>query len=253
MQFFLGTHCPQWLERLAVPMFVSHLRLKGRRTFPRARGPWALDSGGFSELSLRGQWTVAPHEYVNAIRRYQREIGNLQWAAAQDWMCEPFITAKTGLSIMEHQRRTVVNYLELRSLAPELPIIPVLQGYSMDDYMRCREVYDRCGVDLTKLPLVGLGSVCRRQHTKEIQQIARTLSMEGIKLHGFGIKLKGRDLLQDFLVSSDSMAWSFAARRSPPLKGHTHKNCANCMEYAENWYWRVVGLDENAQRNTKVD
>lgn len=216
---------------------------------PRALGQWALDSGGFSELSMFGKWTVSPKQYIEGVRRYVSEIGNLQWAAAQDWMCEPFIIAKTGLTVEEHQRRTVNNYLELRGLDPSLPIIPVLQGYKLDDYMRCRDAYALAGVDLTGLPLVGLGSVCRRQHTREIQMIAYCLSCEGVKLHGFGIKLKGRVLLQDHLVSSDSMAWSFAARRSDPMPGHTHKNCANCIEYAQNWYWRVVGLGDDLQQD----
>ena len=47
-------------------------------------------------------------------------------------MCEPFMLAKTGLTVAEHQARTVANYLELRSLAPELPFVPVLQGWSLD-------------------------------------------------------------------------------------------------------------------------
>ena len=55
------------------------------------------------------------------VRRYADEIGNLAWAAAQNWMCEPWIVEETGLSVAEHQRRTIENYLELRTKAPELP------------------------------------------------------------------------------------------------------------------------------------
>jgi hypothetical protein len=43
-------------------------------------------------------------------------------------MCEPWITAKTGRTVAEHQRRTVDNLVRLRGLAPDLPIIPVVQG-----------------------------------------------------------------------------------------------------------------------------
>ena len=45
-----------------------------------------------------------------------------------DWMCEPAMLARTGLTVAEHQAGTVANYLELRAAAPELPFIPVLQG-----------------------------------------------------------------------------------------------------------------------------
>jgi hypothetical protein len=48
-------------------------------------------------------------------------------------MCEPFMLAKTGLTVAEHQVRAVTNYLELRGLAPDLPFVPLLQGWSRDD------------------------------------------------------------------------------------------------------------------------
>jgi hypothetical protein len=52
VRFWLGTHMPNWLDETATPLFVSHRRLAKRRRLPRARGPWALDSGGFTELNL---------------------------------------------------------------------------------------------------------------------------------------------------------------------------------------------------------
>ena len=46
------------------------------------------------------------------VRLYRDEVGGLQCAAPQDWMCEPQIVAKTGLSVREHQQRTVENLLD---------------------------------------------------------------------------------------------------------------------------------------------
>ena len=106
---------------------------------------WALDSGAFSELSAYGKWTLTPEEYVAAVRRYAKEIGHLDWAAPQDWMCEPFILAKTGLSVVEHQRRTIANYLRLKELAPDLPFAPVLQGWDLADYLACAAMYEAAG------------------------------------------------------------------------------------------------------------
>lgn len=40
--------------------------------------------------------------------------------------------------------------------------------------------YAQAGVELASLPLVGLGSVCRRQATSEIGNIASTLAAAGI-------------------------------------------------------------------------
>ncbi len=46
-----------------VPLFLSHQTLAGRRSLPRALGPWALDSGGFTEPSLHGRWTLSAKDY----------------------------------------------------------------------------------------------------------------------------------------------------------------------------------------------
>jgi hypothetical protein len=201
--FLLGTHQPGWLGKAGVPLFVSDTRPRVYRTLPRAAAPWALDSGGFTELQRHGRWTITPPEYVARVRRYRDEIGALMWAAPQDWMCEPIVIsggtvagqrfAGTGLTVAEHQRRTVANYAQLRDLAPDLPIIPVVQGDTPDAYRRCVELYDRLiGVDLTAAPLVGVGSVCRRQATGEAGRILTALHAHGVtRLHGFGFKTLG--------------------------------------------------------------
>ncbi|MEU2585617.1 hypothetical protein ABZ612_22190 [Streptomyces avermitilis] len=240
MRFFLGTHQPQWLGTANVPLFVSYRRLAARRTLPRAIAPWALDSGGFTELSMYGTWRTTASTYVAAVRRFRDEIGRMAWAAPMDWMCEPWITSLTGLTVSEHQRRTIDNFLHLRGAAPDLPIIPVLQGWELDDYLACADAYERAGVDLAAEPVVGLGSVCRRQATGEAAAIVTTLAAQGLRLHGFGFKTLGLRSCGHSLASADSLAWSYDARRKPPLPGHSHKNCANCQPYALNWRTRTL-------------
>jgi hypothetical protein len=149
-----------------------------------------------------------------------------------DWMCEPFMVEQTGLSVREHQERTVQNFLDLKFSGP---FIPVLQGWTLADYETCVELYRSAGVDLSREPTVGLGSVCRRQATGEIGRIVRFLYGEGIAIHGFGVKLEGIRSYGHFLHSADSMAWSYSARRNPPLPGCSHKSCANCSRYAILW------------------
>jgi hypothetical protein len=233
---YLGTHDPSWLGRFSVPLFVSRRRLEKRKKLPRALGPWALDSGGFSELSLFGAWQLKPEAYVAEVRRYRDEVGRLKWAAIQDWMCEPFMLEKTGRTLEEHQRLTVDSYERLLDLAPDLPWAPVLQGWEGAAYFKCLEMYERRGFDLRKARIVGLGSVCRRQHTSEAEGFIRELTAYGLKLHGFGFKVRGLAKVADALESSDSLAWSFDARRKPPLEGCVrHKNCANCPRYALRW------------------
>jgi hypothetical protein len=235
MKFYLGTHEPSWLASAHVPLFVSRVRLAKRRAFPRATTAWALDSGGFSELSLHGDWRTTPMTYVAEVARFVREVGMLEWAAPQDWMCEPEMVKKTGLTVREHQRRTVFNYVELRELAPDLPFVPVLQGWTMGDYEDCIELYARTGVDLAELPRVGIGSVCRRQNTLRAALLVKDLARQGLKLHGFGFKATGLRAAGDALASSDSMAWSLHARREPPLETCTHARCSSCLPFALEW------------------
>jgi DGQHR domain-containing protein len=216
MQFYLGTHHPTWLGRVDVPLFVSRRRLApriaSRGRMPRARAPWALDSGGFTELSVHGQWTISPEQYVEEVRVLQREIGQLSWAAAMDWMCEPDVRARTGRSVQEHQCRTVENYLRLMDLAPDIPWVPVVQGWSSGDHLRCVDLYERAGIRLHQLDRVGVGTICRRSHTGEAAEIVQALYERlGPRLHAFGAGKSCRGY-HTYLRSADSMAWSFAAR-----------------------------------------
>jgi hypothetical protein len=178
-----------WLV-LMFPLFISHVRLR-RRTgkLPQANTDWALDSGGFSELDRHGRWETQLEDYVAAVARYQAEIGHLEWAAPMDWMCEPHMLAKTGKTVREHQRLTVQNFLELRTTG--LPFIPVLQGWTEDDYHYCVDLYRWVGVRLEDEPLVGVGSVCRRQHSEEIKQVISGLANRGLQLHALGSRLAG--------------------------------------------------------------
>ena len=164
---------------------VCDRRLRVYRRLPRAAAPWALDSGGFTELQQFGRWITGPAEYADRVRRYRDVIGGLMWAAPQDWMCEPIVIsggragrlafAGTGLTVAEHQRRTVANLAQLRALAPDVWWLPVLQGYTAAEYLACAAMYAAAGIDLTAEPLVGLGSVCRRQATGEAHQIITAL------------------------------------------------------------------------------
>jgi hypothetical protein len=239
VRFFLGTHLPSWLGWLGVPLFVSHRRLACLGRPPVAVESWALDSGGFSELSLHGGWQTTPAAYGRAILRYRDEIGSLAWAAPQDWMCEPPILSKTGRTVEFHQAATVASFLELRDRVGAV-VAPVLQGWHLGDYLACAERYRDAGVDLTVEPVVGLGSVCRRQGTNVIAAIVSERPGYGFALHGFGVKTQGLGVYSVHLTSADSLAWSYNARRQPPLSGCMHRSCANCARWALRWRDRVL-------------
>lgn len=242
MILWLGTHEISWLRRIDVPLFISRRRLERQRRLPEAIGPWALDSGGFTELTLHGRWETSAHAYVQQVRRYVETVGNLAWAAPRDWMCEPDMLRRTGRSVQDHQRLTVADYLDLRERAPELPFVPVLQGWTPDDYLRHADQYQQAGVTLERLPLVAVGTVCRRQNTVEGRRVIETVAQLGAPLHAFGFKATGLAACGHLLASSDSLAWSYVARkaRQPLMPGCTHATCANCMAWALEWRERLT-------------
>lgn len=248
--FWLGTHDPLWLSSPTfanIPLFVSRVRLHrlGKR-WPRALTTWALDSGGFSEIKANGRWTITAAAYAAEVRRCKEEIGGLQWAAIQDWMCESKMLDKTGLSVSVHQALTTKSYLDLSSIASDLPWIPILQGFKPDDYLRHIDSYTRAGIDLKAAPVVGVGSVCRRQAGKEAAEIMRRLSSEGLRLHGFGFKLQGVQRAHQYMISSDSLAWSRGSRGrngfAVPCPVYPRKNCANCDHAALEWRKQLVSI-----------
>lgn len=250
-QFYLGTHIPSqtWLD-LGVPLFISRVRLvkrdgTQRRSLPEAKAPWALDSAGFTALNKPPyDYTITVHEYAAEVRRYADEIGNMAWAAAMDYMCEPSVLAKTGGTVGRHQRLTIENFVALRELVGPLAA-PVLQGWEYGDHERHVEMYEAAGIDLSAEPIVGVGSICRRNADADIARIVRPLAAAGLRLHGFGIRTRALGLLADDLTSADSMAWSARGRRLR-LPGCTgHANEANCRRWA--MLWREQQLDALAQ------
>lgn len=248
MIFFLGTHCTEWRDRTAVPLFLSARRLRQRRV-PESADPWALDSGAYTEILDHGMWTVGPREYADEALRWRDAMPQIAFAAPQDWPCEKQVLAKSRLNIREHQRRTTENYLALLRMEPSLPWTPVLQGWSVDDYLAHAEQYAAAGVRLRESATVGVGSVCRRNAVEDIQDVFHALRPLRLRLHGFG--LKGEAVLQcaQLLHSSDSMAWSYHARRArhPMLPDCKHRKCANCFRWAMAWRRRLLEIIERGE------
>ena len=124
-----------------------------------------------------------------------------------------------------------------------VPWIPILQGFEPDDYLRHIDQYCHAGIDLTKEPVVGVGSVCRRQDTAEAETLFLALYRIGIKAHAFGFSTKGLRRAARHLESSDSMAWSYAARFRPvrlPECRHPYPTCEYCETWALQWRRRLL-------------
>jgi hypothetical protein len=187
--------------------------VRGRKK-PIGAGAWIMDSGAFTEIATHGRYRHSVEEYASEINRWSHDP-TLVAAVAQDWMCEPWIVAKTGLSVEEHQRLTVERYDALLPLVCGVYVMPVLQGYAVADYLRHLEMY---GDRLARGAYIGVGSVCKRNvNVAEIETILLAIKRErpDLRLHGFGLKSTALSsaLVRDLLHSADSMAWSFAARK----------------------------------------
>src|SRR5262249_13668587 len=103
---------------------------------------WILDSGAFSELSRFGHYRHSVEAYAREVSRWSR-CGVLLAAVSQDYMCEPFILERTGLTVAEHQRLTIERYDALLSLISEtfFEVLPVLQGFRVSDYLTHLDQY----------------------------------------------------------------------------------------------------------------
>lgn len=269
MVFYMGCHRPAWLWNGAVdcPLCISYSTLADVRNLHRGRVRWICDSRAFTELTRHGRWTIPPEQYVRDVARYDNEIGGLDWAGQQDWPCTDEVTrggqfgrlraVGTGLTVYEHQARTVENLVLLHTLWPQhsdrpCPFIPTLQGATPDEFVRCYEMFLAAGVLLgEEHPVVGVGSVVRLQATGQLKHIARALAPLNLGLHWFGLKITGlgepalfRDLLDPFTYagtqSCDSATWSETARLERirlPECTHTGRQgqlnpCNNCPDWA---------------------
>jgi hypothetical protein len=213
LTFFVGLHQPSDARHFD-RSFISVNRLRARKS-PFAVGEWIMDSGAFTEISKFGQWRSSVDEYAALIRLWKNN-GKLIAAVAQDYMCEPFILAKTGLTVADHQRLTIDRYRALLACdVGGVYIMPVLQGYAPGDYVESIRMY---GVQLAAGAWVGVGSVCKRNGDagKIIEVLAAIWAARpDLKLHGFGLKTTAlrSGLVRSLLHSADSMAWSYSARK----------------------------------------
>lgn len=239
MRFYLGSPETTWIGRTDVDLFISANRF-GRLSQSQTRTCDSIgaDSGAFNQVSSHGKFIQTSRQYADSCLRFRDRAGEVDFFSIQDWMCEREVIEKTGLSIKEHQRRTVQSFFDLKEMEPDLPWMPVLQGWRLDDYLAHADQYRDAGVDLLSFDRVGVGSVCKRKKLDVAVEVVTTLARRGMKLHGFGLKIdafKRPDLLAS-LTSADSMAWSYAARKGRLRCGQCKGKCANCLRAALIWY-----------------
>lgn len=239
MIFFTGIHQPSDAKRIS-RAFVSVNRLRSRRTFQPDE--WIMDSGAFTELERHGAYRHSVDEYAREIRRWA-PTGTLLAAVAQDYMCEPFMLAKTGLTVADHQRLTIERYDALLACGTDgVYVMPVLQGYAPADYVAHIRAY---GARLPPAAWVGVGSVCKRNGDPaaiEDVLLAIKRARPDLRLHGFGVKTTALQsgLVQQLLHTADSMAWSFSARKQG-RNGNDYREAQRFPTVPKRRWWRETG------------
>jgi hypothetical protein len=231
MRFFVGLHMPNHAQHFNAA-FISVNRLRSRK-LAFAVGDWIMDSGAFTTIAKHGGYPHPVTEYADQIRRW-RNNGNLLAAVAQDYMCEPHMLERTGLTVAEHQRLTIERYDALIAADPGVYIMPVLQGYTVDEYLAHLAQY---GERIALGAWVGVGSICKRNgNPRAIESVLHAIkrARPDLRLHGFGLKTTALSspLVCELLYTADSMAWSYAARRD----GRNQ----NCWREAHAWTQRIT-------------
>jgi hypothetical protein len=237
-RFFVGVDA--YMIGIPIPIMVSDLRLQTRAKPRRAAAPVMIDSGSFT-IHDTGRSFDAPSVYVDRIERYREAVGQIVNVSTYGRMCEPHILNKTDSTVERNQHLTIESYLDLRELAPHIPWLPEIQGWEFPDYHRCIDLYESYGVQLSELPAVGVGTICRRQGTKNAQQIIASVAARGIKVHAFGAKTDGIAKNHENITSADSFAWSYGARRRTTYCPHgTVRWERNCPHFLMDWRDRVL-------------
>jgi hypothetical protein len=165
-----------------------------------------LDSGGFSMLNKYGLFPFTPENYINLVGMLKPHF-----YAGMDYPCEPEITRLSKLETDKERIHATVDFaIELDDLTvynPDSVFVPVIQGYSVDDYKYCIDLYKANG--LIK-DYMAVGSMCKRRNTPAIVDLITDVSNYAKdagcdKLHYFGLIITKRiEDLNGFIFSRDS-------------------------------------------------
>lgn len=271
MKFYVGVQTQKQLD--ASEKFIlsfARIRARKKKKYIINNKDWIMDSGAFSEIKLHGKYTFTLDYYLNYIKEY-----NPNFFVNCDYMCEPSQLERTGLTIKEHQEKTIENQIYLYDKKNEMGIKSILmgtlQGWKIFDYLDHIDMMKERGI---LLDYMGVGSICRRFKTKEIVKILKWINYEipDIKLHGFGVKIKVLEYPEVFkyMYSCDSMAWTYTGRGFAEFGKHgilfgkkclidssficnkKADDCASCIRFMCYWVDRINKVIELNEKQTNL-
>ena len=205
--FFVGVDRP-WMFRLVPkPMVSVNSAMARKLDLAKKQMSWA-DSGAFHLIRTHGYYPHTHEQYRGWL-----EVMRPTFFTQMDWPCEPDVLASSGLTVREHQRRSLTSADECADFDMEglwSKFVPTIQGWRVDEYLKAAEDLEAAGL---WRPYMAIGSICRRGQERQIKAVIHALREFSPKtrFHGFGVK--SRPKILELLWSADSFAWRFNARK----------------------------------------
>jgi len=201
----------------SIPVMRNVMQFRNTSSF-RVSTPYAgryvLDSGGYTAMDKFGgefPWSVL--EYHDWARDMYAEHP-FGWVAVMDLACEPAFDDK--ISVAERIQRTVDNTIALLDHEPDYPVLPVLQGRTVNGWLRC---YDKLRDHGINPDYAGVGTLCRQTSGRDIKEIIRAIRARTDidAFHGFGVKATAFQHGAVF-ETADSQAWSWPIKYGIQLR-----------------------------------
>jgi hypothetical protein len=171
-----------------------------------------LDSGGFSFLNRFGDYPFGVDTFVDWYQMMMDANNKkISFISTPDYPCEEEITRTCKLKTnYERIIATVDKAVECYDKHPDVPWMPVIQGYEPSEYEMCLSLYRCKGIKPKKF---AVGSMCRRTNIKKIEYHIKNLIEYGLKeeIHIFGLCIRGMKskYLFDNVDSCDSVAYTY--------------------------------------------
>jgi len=209
-------------------------------------GRRVADSGGFLAHQRFGGFPYSIDQLADWALAWGAE-----WVACPDWPCEPEIARG---EVDYRIQRTVDSAIEAMQRRPDVNWHPVLQGWKVEDYLRCWCLYETMGITPR-----AIGTLCRRGKSRQIAAILGDIlaAHPGHRYHLFGVKLDALKHPETVAAaeSIDTAAWSMLDHRLKTAWGVceyrissslAHKvgmtRCELSTFLAERYYKRIQAL-----------
>jgi hypothetical protein len=174
-----------------------------------------LDSGGASLFEQYSDYPFSLDAFVQWIKAMQETNDNkVKYVAILDYPCEPEINRKAFSTNQERIEATVRNAMKcFRHDISPAKWLPVLQGYSVEEYLHCLKLYKDQNL---YLDYIAIGSMCRRNDLDQIHKILKAIKERtDAKIHLFGLTIKALKKLAiyDLIDSCDATGYALGCSK----------------------------------------